>query len=141
MAIFNIRLRECLAERGMTQAELAKATGITEAAISRYAGGSRSPNMKQVARIADALHVSFDQLFEMEGCTEKNGTNDLTRLKPCPFCGGPVRYNYNLDLDPDGIACHNCHIVVRFPRVHVREHDKYGAALVAMAEAWNRRAT
>lgn len=132
----NVRIKECCAERGMTQAELAKATGITEAAISRYAGGSRSPNMKQVARIADAQHASFDQLFEI---TEKNDTNDPTRLEPCLFCGGRVSYVYNADLEPDGIACMNCHIVVRFPRIHVRPFDKFEVAMGEMAEIWNRR--
>ena len=133
------RIRECCAERGMTQAELAKATGITEAAISRYAGGSRLPRMEQAVRIADALHVSIDQLFAGEGYMTKNDTNDPTRLEPCPFCGEPVRYNYNADLEPDGIACFNCHIVVRFPRIHVRPFDKFEVAMGEMAEIWNRR--
>lgn len=137
----NVRIKECLAERGMTQKELAEATGITEAAISRYAGGSRLPKIAQVIRIADALNVSIDQLLVREGCTTKIDTKDPTRLETCPFCGEPVRYVYNADLEPDGIACMNCHIVVRFPRIHVRPFDKFEVAMGEMADIWNRRAT
>lgn len=133
----NVRIRECCAERGMTQKELAKATGITEAAISRYAGGSRLPRIEHAARIADALHVSLDQLLAREEYMTKDDTNDPTRLEPCPFCGEPVRYVYNADLEPDGIACFNCHIVVRFPRIHV-PFSKFDVAMSEMAETWNR---
>jgi transcriptional regulator with XRE-family HTH domain len=125
----------------MTQAELAKATGITEAAISRYAGGSRLPRMEQTVRIADALHVSIDQLFAREGYMEKNDAYDHLRLEPCPFCGEPVQYVYNADMEPDGIACMNCHVIVRFPRARVRGGEKFEVAVRKMAEIWNRRTT
>ena len=134
----NVRIKECLAEHGMTQKELAEATGITEAAISRYAGGSRLPKIAQVIRIADALNVSIDQLLVREGYTTKNDTKDPTRMEPCPVCGRPVSYVYNADLEPSGIACMNCHIVVRFPCIHVRPFE---VAMGEMAEIWNRRTT
>lgn len=137
----NIRIRKYLAERGMTQKELAEATGITEADISRYAGGRRLPKIAQAVRIADALHVSIDQLLAREENMAKNDTNDPPRLALCPFCGKPVHYVYNADLEPDGIACFNCHIVVRFPRIHVRPFDKFEVAMGEMAEIWNRRTT
>ena len=75
------RIRECCAERGMTQAELAKATGITEAAISRYAGGSRLPKIAQAARIAkweaeekgydcNDCYLSMQNCHDMSICCE-----------------------------------------------------------------------
>lgn len=45
-------------KRGMTQAELAKAVGLTEAHIRAYEGGFESPKMDTVIAIADALHVT-----------------------------------------------------------------------------------
>lgn len=67
-------------------------------------------------------------------------TYDHVRLKPCPFCGGPLRCFYNAELEPEGITCTNCHVIVRFPGVSVREGEKLEAAMRRMAEIWNRRA-
>ncbi len=52
MAVQLIELRE---RRGMTQAELAVATGIDQADISRIERGSANPTEKTLLRIADAL--------------------------------------------------------------------------------------
>src|SRR5262249_30188320 len=43
--------------RGMTQAELAEAVGLTQAAINRYEAGERDPDEMIVAALADALAV------------------------------------------------------------------------------------
>ena len=61
-------------------------------------------------------------------------------LKPCPFCGGDVRYNINIDMEPDGIYCLHCHVMLRFQKVKLRDRDKMGVAMEKMEEVWNRRA-
>lgn len=69
MKAFNDRLQECLAERSWSQSDLARASGITRASISRYVKDDRQPNMKQAVAIADALMVSLDWLFGREEYT------------------------------------------------------------------------
>lgn len=63
------------------------------------------------------------------------------KLKPCPFCGSKmVRYVWNIDMEPDGITCYDCHIVVRFSRITVRPREYFEVAMGKMADIWNRRA-
>ncbi len=66
----------------------------------------------------------------------------MSELKRCPFCGESKAYIvYNIEMEPDGIACHTCHIVIRFPRIKVRGGEKFEIAINKMAEVWNRRVT
>jgi Zn-dependent peptidase ImmA (M78 family)/DNA-binding XRE family transcriptional regulator len=44
--------------QGLTQEELAKAAGVTQAALSRYENDLREPDREVVARLADALGVT-----------------------------------------------------------------------------------
>ena len=63
------------------------------------------------------------------------------KLKPCPFCGESIAYIvYNIEMEPDGITCPACHIVVRFPRIKVKGGEKFEVAIGKMTDAWNRRA-
>ena len=89
---------------------------------------------------AAALDMAIDSLraSPAASCGDKY---DHLKLGPCPFCGEPVRYVYDADLEPDGITCVNCHIIVRFPRAGVRRGEKFEAAMRRMAEIWNRRTT
>lgn len=57
------RMAELLAQKKLTQKELAKRSGITEAAISRYIKGDRVPRGVNLAKIADALGTSTDYLL------------------------------------------------------------------------------
>ena len=41
--------------QSITQRELAEKSGLTEASISRYFNGERSPNIKNVEKMASAL--------------------------------------------------------------------------------------
>ncbi len=63
----------------------------------------------------------------------------VNKLDPCPFCGGDVRFNYNLDLEPDGIACMKCSYILRFTRISHKGKDAFGVTMQRLTEAWNRR--
>lgn len=63
----------------------------------------------------------------------------MTELKPCPFCGYKVQYNYNADFEPAGIVCMNCHTMTKFMRIEVKPSEKFEIAMDKMADTWNRR--
>lgn len=52
---------------GMTQEMLARATGLTQASISRYVTGTQMPGIRAVVNIAHALGITVDELIDF-GC-------------------------------------------------------------------------
>lgn len=62
-AQFARRLRTVLGEKGMTQRQLAAASGISEAGISRYASGSRTPNLHNLVLIRDSLGCEWKEIL------------------------------------------------------------------------------
>jgi len=63
MVGFDIRLKGILTERNITQQDIADATGITAATISRYVCGERKPTAEVLGIIASSLGVSADYLL------------------------------------------------------------------------------
>lgn len=62
-------IRQILHDKWMSQAELARATGVDCTTISKLISGSRSnPSVELVKKIADALGVTVDELI-----SAKNG--------------------------------------------------------------------
>ena len=61
---FSIRLEEMLKARNMTQKELSKKAEVTEAAMSHYVKGDRTPRSSVLARIAMALDTTSEYLME-----------------------------------------------------------------------------
>lgn len=61
---FSIRLEELLKAQRMTQKELAEKSGVTEAAISHYLKGDRTPRSSVLSRIAIVLNTTSDYLME-----------------------------------------------------------------------------
>ena len=51
--------------RGMSQRELANKSGLTEASISRYFNGERSPNIKNAEAMANALGLELRLIKKM----------------------------------------------------------------------------
>ena len=53
------QIKEDCRLRGMTQRELAENSGLTEASVSRYFSGERTPNLKSAERMAEALGLEL----------------------------------------------------------------------------------
>lgn len=62
-------------------------------------------------------------------------------LKPCPFCGGTVKWVHDLDGAVSGLRCPECKGFFRWPRIKTNgNHEPFGVAMDKIAEIWNRRA-
>lgn len=61
---FQDKLKELLTKQNMKAVDLARATGLSEAAISDYLKGKKEPRGRQSISIAKALGVSLDTLWE-----------------------------------------------------------------------------
>lgn len=61
---FADTLKEMLDTKGLKAVDLARATGLSEAAISDYLNGKKEPRGRQSILIANALQVSLDTLWE-----------------------------------------------------------------------------
>ena len=72
------KIHALLKRKGMTQKELAKRAGLTEASISRYITGDRTPTSANLATIAGILGTSFEFLLDKE---EKGFETEYKELK------------------------------------------------------------
>ena len=59
----NERLKLFMNERHYTQKELAEKTGITEASMSKYLSGERTPRIDVIVNLANALEITTDELL------------------------------------------------------------------------------
>lgn len=65
-ARFAFILRKKMRNKNMTQRELADAVGTTEAAISGYIAGTRMPRVDIIAKLADVLDCTTDELIRFK---------------------------------------------------------------------------
>jgi transcriptional regulator with XRE-family HTH domain len=62
-------VRAVRTERGLSQVELAEATGFIQAWISHVERGARNPSWENVVRLAQGLGISVSELTaRAEGC-------------------------------------------------------------------------
>jgi transcriptional regulator with XRE-family HTH domain len=57
---------------GLTQSELAKRAGLTQAAISQFEEGKRVPSTRAIQKIADGLGVSLDTLVSESSASQQD---------------------------------------------------------------------
>ncbi len=56
-------IRHSRKERGITQEQLAKISGLSRSSIINFETGRRDPRVKDLRKIARALNVSIEQLL------------------------------------------------------------------------------
>lgn len=64
MSKFAMNLKKLMIEREMTAADIARKTGMTQAALSRYINDKRNPRLNSVIKIAKALNVPIELLVK-----------------------------------------------------------------------------
>ena len=57
------KIRQLMAEKGITGKELAEKAGVTESMMSYIAKGLRSPSVEVLVRIANVLGCKVDELI------------------------------------------------------------------------------
>lgn len=75
---FAGKLLALLKERGMRQADLARALFITRAGVCEYVNGRKLPQMDKMIQIADILNVSMGELC----CTAELRGASASREQP-----------------------------------------------------------
>ncbi len=111
-------IRKYRKARGMTQAQLAEACGLTDSAIRNYELCNRVPGAEQVASIASALDISAESLREVPLESSRQALELLFRLEE------------DFGLVPDEI---DGNIVLR-----VNERTGESQKLVQALKAWKR---
>lgn len=81
--IFQESFKSLLAQRGMTQRDVADALNTTPTTISRYVSGDRTPNLETLVGIAGALGVSIDKLAGVEPPAQPRMPADVSILISC----------------------------------------------------------
>ena len=72
---FGIRLTELMAERGMSQADLCRQTGLASSMISLYCTGQRIPSVPVAAQIAKAMNTTIDYLAYSDQTPPESSSN------------------------------------------------------------------
>jgi transcriptional regulator with XRE-family HTH domain len=62
--VFGKRVRELRKERGLSQVELAAKVGIDRSYMGFLERGERNPSLEVIAKIAEALNVTPDELLK-----------------------------------------------------------------------------
>jgi putative transcriptional regulator len=60
------RLKDCRAQLGLTQAELAERVGVTRKTVNTVENGVFTPSTTLAIKLAQALGLSVEQLFWIE---------------------------------------------------------------------------
>lgn len=59
----NIKLKNTREQKGLTQAQVARAAGVSCVAYQNYEANRKTPNVKTALAIAEVLESSVEELF------------------------------------------------------------------------------
>jgi len=74
MSVTSDRIKEAMAFRDFTQADLVKKTGISKGALSSYLSGRYEPKQPRLQKIADALNINILWLLGNDVAMERVAT-------------------------------------------------------------------
>lgn len=97
------KLREA---KGMTQLQLAKATGVSDKAVSKWETAKGLPDITLIEPLAKALGVSVMELMSGDTVKNSNTSSNILRSKfyVCPVCGNIIRTTGDAVISCCGIA-------------------------------------
>lgn len=84
----ELRIKEILKERNLTQQQLADMLGITRSAITQQLSGK--PSLATLEKIAEALGVEMWELFKSKSEIVEEIKEETKNTIPCPYCGKPI---------------------------------------------------
>ena len=61
--LWNERVKELMKDKNINQKQLAEQSGITEASVSRYLNGERTPRIDIVSNFARVFGISVDDIL------------------------------------------------------------------------------
>lgn len=84
--IFSKNLLRVIERRGMNQSELAEKMGVSDATVSYWLSGAKTPRMDRVAKLSKLLNVSIHTLTDEHGFEEfdhqlPNGLIPISQLQ------------------------------------------------------------
>lgn len=92
----TMKIRTIRREKGMSQEDLAKASGIALSTIKKYEVGNRNPKPDQLAKIAAGLGVSLSTFIDL-------GINNVADVVTLLLkIDESTALNWECDYDPDG---------------------------------------
>ncbi|NPV89255.1 MAG: helix-turn-helix domain-containing protein [Firmicutes bacterium] len=94
MATLGERLKQLRKEKGLTQAELAKAVGLSKSAIIQYENNKRNPNFNALIALGDFFNVSGSYL---------TGKSDYRRSSEEMFFNEVLKMDEKIADKPDDI--------------------------------------
>ncbi|MCE8006162.1 MAG: helix-turn-helix transcriptional regulator [Aestuariivita sp.] len=79
MEVFSINLRNRAAGLGISNAEVARRSGLSERRYAHYVSGDREPDLATLIRIANALAATPNQLLRLEDAPQRSAHDVLTQ--------------------------------------------------------------
>lgn len=81
MKVFADRVRERAADLGLSQAEIARRSGVSERRMGHYLGDRSEPDLQLLIKIAAALDVTPNYLLGVEPKTPTKRGDEAGRLR------------------------------------------------------------
>ena len=60
---FSVRLQRIMADRGMTQAEMARRLGVNRSSVHQWYWGINQPSIERLCELRQILRCSWDELM------------------------------------------------------------------------------